>query len=69
MEHGCNGAVRARSEQGQSIDGQYGAVSRQASGMQLQTYERTITLSRERGAGEQVSVRHPPSCEEFQLGP
>ncbi len=36
--------------------------------MQLQTYEHTITLSREMLAGEQVLVQHPLSWEGFQLG-
>ncbi len=68
-KHGCNGAARATSEQGQSHDGQCKLVSKLLpSGTQLQTYECIIILSRETMAGEQVSVQHPLSYEGFPLG-
>ncbi len=69
VEHGCDGAVRATSEQGQSSDGQCSLVSKYLpSGTQLQSYEHIITLSRETSGGELVSVQHPLSYEGFQLG-
>ncbi len=46
VEHGCDGAVRATSKQGQSSDGQHSLVSKcLPSDMLLQTYECMITLS------------------------
>ncbi len=46
VEHGCGGAVRVLSEQGQLDEGQWGLVSKYLpSGAQFQTYEQMIVLS------------------------
>ncbi len=70
VEHELDGAIRARSEQGQSGDGQHSLVSKHLpSGMQLHTYECTIILSRETRTGQWVQlVQHLHSWEGFQLG-
>ncbi len=68
-EHWLDGAVRARSIQGQSGEWQRSLVSKQlSSGVQSHTYECMIILSRETMAGEWVSVQHPLSWEGFPLG-